>query len=135
MPLADGNLLQDQVIEVHGQIHPSVVDNVYFGFQDTPTFEVTSTVPVEVTLDFQKRRIYRNAYQESEWGTHEEYGPFPFVAGEKFNVTFDIRSTECQVAVNGTNIFKFVHRMPLSFAKYFYMEGEVTVDSVKIGSK
>ncbi|XP_024234147.1 galectin-3-like isoform X1 [Oncorhynchus tshawytscha] len=60
-----------------------------------------------------KQAVVRNHKMGEHWGKEERHtqGGFPFMAGQSFEMKILVTSGEFKVAVNGTQLFEFKHRV------------------------
>ncbi|KAM9554228.1 uncharacterized protein ACWYII_035646, partial [Salvelinus alpinus] len=60
-----------------------------------------------------KQAVVRNHKVGERWGKEERHtqGGFPFMAGQSFEIKILVTSGEFKVAVNGTQLFQFKHRI------------------------
>lgn len=76
----------------------------------------------------------RNSYLSEFWGYEERELPFfPFSAGEYFEILILCQSHQFKVAVNGTHLFEFRHRVQdLSSIDQLEIMGDVELSDVKM---
>lgn len=135
IPTVNGVLPQNQIIAIEGTVLPSSPGSVIISIQDSPKIDNTSNVPMQMHLDFQQLRVYRNSFRNNHWGVPEEDGPFPFELGKKFLLTIQVQLTHFVVSVDGSHIFDFAYRAASSPEKYVNFVGQMSIDSVQIGSE
>lgn len=76
--------------------------------------------------------IVRNHMVRHEWGPEERLGGCPIHYGQKFEILILAETEQFKIAVNGRHFCEFRHRIPLSTARFIYVEGQVKIHSIKV---
>ncbi|CAL8303245.1 unnamed protein product [Boreogadus saida] len=77
--------------------------------------------------------IVRNSEISKKWGKEERGGAFPFVPGQPFEMKVLCTSTAYRVAVNGTHLLEFGHRVKdLRSINLLSIYNDVTLTSVLV---
>lgn len=73
-------------------------------------------------------RVVRNSIQQHQWGPEESHGPpFPFVAGQGFEMLVLAEQNRYKIAINGAHYTEFNHRIPLHRVTHISIDGEVSI--------
>jgi len=81
---------------------------------------------------FHLGQIVRNTdhHGNGAWGPEEKHGPFIFQHGQPFELIISVDHDRYHVAINGTHVFDYNHRVPISEVARLSIQGDVSVNRI-----
>ncbi|XP_031628489.1 galectin-7-like [Contarinia nasturtii] len=118
------SLRHKSVIEISGQMLQS--DRFCVDFRDD------SFVNFHLSVRPCDNEIVRNHKIDGKWQDEERDGGCPIKYGVPFRMVIVVEEEKFKVAINNVPFCKFKHRLPLPFAKFLYISGEVKIHYIQI---
>lgn len=72
----------------------------------------------------------RNHYTNRVWGTEERYGQSPIYYGQAFDLLVLAEHSQYKIAVNGSHLCTFGHRLPLSRVTFVSISGQGAIHMI-----
>lgn len=131
--LIPSGLRPSQMIRIRGVINQHVMDHIVINIQTGAAISPPDDCNLHLSVRLNENVIVRNDRQRGAWGAVEErYGGCPLARGQTFEVLILAEQQGFKVALNGRHFCEFAHRMPLDRAKFVFIKGELTVQSISI---
>lgn len=125
----------NQTVAITGEFFEQATDSVLIRVQEEENYDTPGTVLLELKIDFAQKKVFRNHFQNGAWGTHEDSGPFPFAAGELFDLSITPTETAFVVRVDYEPVWTFDFRTPLTAAKYIVAKGALNIEGITLIGK
>ncbi|XP_043921852.1 galectin-6-like [Protopterus annectens] len=77
-------------------------------------------------------KVVFNTRQGGSWGNEEDKKQIPFKRGQHFEVLVQVKHDIYEVFVNGSRFYGYSHRIPLERVTAMYINGSLTLQTVKI---
>lgn len=120
-------------IAINGEFAEDVSGSIVIGIQDL--LSPAKTVLLEIKIDFAQKKVFRSYFQNGTWGAQEDYGPFPFAAGEPFDLSIHVTQNSFVINVDYKPVWSFYLHAPLTEAKYVVAEGALDIDGIVLIGK
>lgn len=129
--LPDG-LKENQTIRITGEFFDQTSDSVVIRIQDEETFDAPKTILLELKIDFTQKKVFRSSFENGVIGAPEDSGPFPFTAGEPFDLLILPTEGAYFIKVADTEFWTYEYRVPLTEAKYITAKGALTIEGISL---
>lgn len=129
--LPDG-LKENQTISITGEFFAETTDSVAIRIQDQETFDAPKTILIELKIDFAQKKVIRTTFENGVIEAPEDSGPFPFTAGEHFDLSIFLTEAAYHIKVDGAQLWTYEHRVPLTEAKYITVKGATTIEGISL---
>lgn len=83
---------------------------------------------------FNENAVVRNSEHHGAWGQEERQGPFPFQKGQHFELIILVENDKYKVAVNGTPVFDFGHRVSFTEVHALKIDGDLDIRRIVFSS-
>lgn len=130
--LIPNGLRPSQMIRIRGVINQHVMDHIVINIQTGAATNPTDDCNLHLSVRLNEGVIVRNDRQRGAWGVEERHGGCPLARGQTFEVLILAEAQGFKVALNGRHFCEFGHRMPLDRAKFVFIKGELTVQSISV---
>ncbi|XP_031625378.1 galectin-9-like [Contarinia nasturtii] len=130
-----GSLHHGSKIEIAGQMLDSERFRVDLKTGSHVPDNVDDNTDDDVNFHLSVRPLYgisRNHMTEDGWGEEEHDDECPIAHGAEFKMVILVEEDKFKVVINDLDFCDFQHRMPLSLAKFLYINGEVKIHYIKI---
>ncbi|XP_020774973.2 galectin-8-like [Boleophthalmus pectinirostris] len=125
-----GGLHPGEVIIVQGTV-PQHADSFQIDLSSGCSTKPCSDVALCFRAQFSGQLcVICNSLQKESWGKEETIYQLPFKQGAPFEALILVHKNAFKVAVNGTHLLEYKHRMPLNRVDTFSVSGDVRVCAV-----
>lgn len=125
----------NRTIAINGEFAEDISESIVIGIQDQDLLTPPKTVFLQIKIDFAQKKVIRNYFQNGVWGTEEDFGPFPFAAGEPFDLSIHVTQFSFVINVDYKPFWTFYLHAPLTEAKYVVAEGALDIDGIVLIGK
>ncbi|XP_031634690.1 galectin-9B-like [Contarinia nasturtii] len=96
-----------------------------------PIISPSDDINLHLSVRPNENAIVRNHFVQA-WGPEERMGGCPIQYGERFEILILAEAEHFKIAVNGRHFAIFNHRIPLSSARFIFISGQVSIQSIKL---
>lgn len=121
------------MIRIRGHIAHTVSRFIQINVQTGPALRPSDDINLHLSIRLNDNVIVRNHMKNQYWGTEERIGGCPIVRGQFVEMLILAQSHSFKVAINGKHFCEFNHRLPLNLARFIYIDGEMTIESITMG--
>jgi hypothetical protein len=93
-----------------------------------------ANVPLHCSIRFAQKKIVLNTKTNGEWG-EEKHIKNPFKSGSKVDLRIRAHGDHFEITVDGKDLAKYEHRVPLSTVNHVYVNGPMALHNVMFGGK
>lgn len=134
-PIPRGTLKPSQLIKIKGVINPTVDERIQINIQEEKSLETVQNINLQLAVDFDQGIIIRNHYRGNQWGAQESDVNLPLALGQPFEIRILTTDNHFEIFINGKHFANFNYRLPLQLAKFVYISGELTINSVTVDGR
>lgn len=99
-------------------------------FLSSPEIGIGQDIMFHTSIRLDEKCMVRNAFINHRWGPEERYGQFRISYNDPFEIIFLAEFEHYKIAVNGTHIGVFRHRLPLHLVNFIQVTGNVHIDHI-----
>uniref|UniRef100_A0A336KHY2 Galectin n=1 Tax=Culicoides sonorensis TaxID=179676 RepID=A0A336KHY2_CULSO len=105
---------------IPGGLRPGVM----LRFRGIVHHEGRDDVALHLSIRPKENVLVRNHYQNRVWGPEERYGGCPIYFGQTYDILVLAEHSQYKIAVNGSHLCTFTHRIPLSRVTFVSVSGQ-----------
>lgn len=112
------------------KISVTKISRCIIDFLATPEIDSGRDIVFHTSIRLNEKCLIRNSFISQRWGPEERYGQFGISYNKPFEIIFLAEFEHYKIAVNGTHIGVFRHRLPLHLVNFIRVSGEVKIDHI-----
>jgi len=125
-----GSLQPGLMIRINGTISPNA-NQFAINLQLGPRVNPRDDIALHFSpIFYPPQRVVRNSLKSLQWGAEESHGPFPFVAGQQFEIIILVEHNFYKIAINGYHYCEFNHRLPFNHVSHITADGDFIINSL-----
>ncbi|KAI4894403.1 hypothetical protein NFI96_030571, partial [Prochilodus magdalenae] len=124
-----GGLHPGEMVLIQGSV-PSDADRFQIDFTCGSSIKPRADVAFHFNPRFKKSQVVCNTLQHEEWGREEILYQMPFRKGAGFEIIVLVEKDVYKVAVNGTHMLEYKHRIDLAKVDTLGISGKVLIQAV-----
>ncbi|MCJ8743895.1 hypothetical protein PDJAM_G00099600 [Pangasius djambal] len=124
-----GGLHPGEMVLIQGSV-PADADRFQVDFMCGNSIKPRADIAFHFNPRFKKNHIVCNTLQLEYWGKEEIHYLMPFMKGEDFEIIMLVEKDLYKVAVNGSHVLEYKHRIDLARVDTLSVSGKVQIQAI-----